>query len=281
MHPFITMLASKRVSPVQTTGWGVPQTSGLPEIDDYVSGDLVEPIQAENQYSETLVRLPGLPCCYLFESLDPVERSRDYYVLPPDRPLLGCLQRLDKLHPDFDLALEAMARAVPDSLFVYVEENLPALTATYLDRLARTAPMARERVLMLARMDRFDFLALGGCLDVMLDPFHFGSGITLYETIHAGTPVVSLEGDFLRSRYVAAAYRLMEVEDPPVAATPAEYVERAVALMKDPQRREFLLQEIAAKAKARLYDRLDVVRGFEAFATSAVAQARERQGQAG
>ena len=248
MHPFITMLASKRVSPVQTTGWGVPQTSGLPEIDDYVSGDLVEPIQAENQYSETLVRLPGLPCCYLFESLDPVERSRDYYVLPPDRPLLGCLQRLDKLHPEFDLALEAMARAVPDSLFVYVEENLPALTATYLDRLARTAPMARERVLMLARMDRRDFLALGRCLDVMLDPFHFGSGITLYETIHA---------------------------------TPAEYVERAVALMKDPQRREFLLQEIAAKAKARLYDRLDVVRGFEAFATSAVAQARERQGQAG
>jgi len=141
--------------------------------------------------------------------------------------------------------------------------------------------MARERVLMLARMDRCDFLALGGCLDVMLDPFHFGSGITLYETIHAGTPVVSLEGNFLRSRYVAAAYRLMEVEDPPVAATPAEYVERAVALMKDPQRREHLRQEIAAKAKARLYDRLDYVRGFEAFAISAVAQARERQGQAG
>ena len=51
--------------------------------------------------------------------------------------------------------------------------------------------------------------------------------------------------------------------------------------MQDPQRRELLRQEIAAKAKARLYDRLDYVRGFEDFALKAVAQARcdqEREG---
>jgi len=281
MHPFLTMLATRRSAPVQATGWGVPQTSGLPGIDYYLSGDLVEPPEAQEHYSETLVRLPGLPCCYRSEAIEPLERERDYYLLPPQMPLWGCLHRLEKFHPDFDLALEAIARAVPDSLFVFVEEDVPALTSLYLDRLARTAPMARERVLMLARMDRLDFLALAGCLDVLLDPFHFGSGITLYETIHSGTPVVTLEGRFLRSRFVAAAYRLMEVEDPPVAATPAEYVERAVALMKDPQRRGLLRQEIAAKAKARLYDRRDYVRGFEDFATSAVAQARGHNGWAG
>jgi predicted O-linked N-acetylglucosamine transferase (SPINDLY family) len=129
----------------------------------------------------------------------------------------------------------------------------------------------RERVVMLGRMNRAEFLALAGCLDVLLDPFHFGSGITLYETLHGGTPVVTLEGRFLRSRFVAAAYRLMGVVDPPVAGTPAEYVERAVALMKDPQRRAELRQEIALKARAKLYDRLDYVRGFEAFAKRAVA----------
>jgi predicted O-linked N-acetylglucosamine transferase (SPINDLY family) len=116
---------------------------------------------------------------------------------------------------------------------------------------------------------------------VLLDPFHFGSGITLYETIHTGTPVVTLEGRFLRSRFVAAAYRLMEVTNPPVAANPEAYVELAVALMQDPQRRELLRQEIAAKAKARLYDRLDYVRGFEDFALKAVAQARCDQDRGG
>jgi predicted O-linked N-acetylglucosamine transferase (SPINDLY family) len=58
-------------------------------------------------------------------------------------------------------------------------------------------------------------------------------------------------------------------------------VELAVALMQDRQRRELLRQEIAAKAKARLYDRLDYVRGFEDFARAAVAQARNGEGQGG
>jgi len=281
MHPFATMLATRRAAPVQATGWGVPQTSGLPGIEYYVSGDLVEPPEAQEHYSETLVRLPGLPCCYRSEAIEPLERDRNYYFLPPDRALWGCLHRLEKLHPDFDLALEAIARAVPDSLFVFVEEDVPSLTSLYLDRLARSAPTAREQVVMLSRMDWPDFLALAGCLDVLLDPFHFGSGITLYETIHTGTPVVTLEGRFLRSRFVAAAYRLIEVEDPPVAATPAAYVELAVALMQDPQRRELLRQEIAAKAKARLYDRFDYVRGFEDFALAAVAQARSGEGRSG
>jgi protein O-GlcNAc transferase len=281
MHPFATMLATRRAAPVQATGWGVPQTSGLPGIEYYVSGDLVEPPEAQEHYSETLVRLPGLPCCYRSEAIEPLERDRNYYFLPPDRPLWGCLHRLEKLHPDFDLALEVIARAIPDSLFVFVEEDIPSLTSLYLDRLACSAPTAREQVVMLSRMDWPDFLALAGCLDVLLDPFHFGSGITLYETIHTGTPVVTLEGRFLRSRFVAAAYRLIEVEGPPVAATPAEYVEVAVALMQDPQRRELLRQEIAAKAKARLYDRLDYVRGFEDFALAAVAQARRGEGRSG
>jgi hypothetical protein len=73
--------------------------------------------------------------------------------------------------------------------------------------LERRAPLVRERLLILSRLSRQEFLALAGCLDVLLDPFHFGSGVTLSETFHTGTPVVSLEGRFLRGRFVAAANR--------------------------------------------------------------------------
>jgi protein O-GlcNAc transferase len=271
MHPFTTMLAAQRLAPVQATGWGLPQTSGLPTIDYYVSGELVEPPGAEELYSEKLVCLSGLPCCYLSESLEANTLPRDYFLLPPDLPLWGCLQRLEKYPPDFDATLEAIARAVPEALFVFVEEKVPSLTAFFLQRLEHSAPAVRERVVMLGRMNRAEYMALAGCVDVLLDPFHFGSGITLYETLHGGTPVVTLEGRFLRSRFVAAAYRLIGVVDPPVAGTPAEYVERAVALMKDPQQCAELRQEIALKARAKLYDRLDYVRGFEAFAQQAVA----------
>ena len=282
MHPFLTMLAARRSAPVQATGWGVPQTSGLPTVDYYVSGELVEPEQAEHTYTETLVRLPGLPSCYLSENLAAlVERAgaptppeglgRDYFLLPPDRPLWGILHRFEKLTPEFDPVLEELAREVPEALFVMVEDKLTSLTARFLARLERTAPAARERLLLLGRMQRSEFLALGGCLDVLLDPFPFGSGITLYETIHSGTPVVTLEGRFLRSRFVAGAYRLMGVEQAPVAHSPEEYAAVAAGLMRDPERRAKLRAEIAAGARAHLYDRLDYVRGFERFAREAVA----------
>ncbi|MFN5163032.1 MAG: tetratricopeptide repeat protein [Cyanobacteriota bacterium] len=283
MHPFLTMLAARRSAPVQATGWGVPQTSGLPTVDYYVSGELVEPEQAEHTYVETLVRLPGLPCCYLSENLAamaetagapaPLGLSRDYFLLPPDRPLWGILHRFEKLTPEFDPVLEELARAVPESLFVMVEDKLPSLTARFLERLERTAPATRERLLLLGRMQRSEFLSLGGCLDVLLDPFPFGSGITLYETIHTGTPVVTLEGRFLRSRFVAGAYRLMGVEQAPVAHSPEQYAAVAVELMRDPERRGRLRAEIAAGARAHLYDRRDYVRGFERFAREAVAAA--------
>lgn len=279
MHPFVTMLAAQRSAPVQVTGWGVPQTSGLPTIDHYISGDAVEPEGAGAHYSEQLVRLPGLPCCYLRESIEAVQHSRDYFLLPPDVPLWGCLQRLEKLPPDFDPALEAIATAVPEGLFVFVEENLPRLTGLFLERLERQAPQLRQRVVVLGRMSRRDYHGLAGCLDLLLDPFHFGSGITLYETLHAGIPVVSLEGRFLRSRFVAGAYREMGIADPPVASTVEGYVQTAVALMRDPERRQRLRRQIAERSKDRLYDRLDYVRGFEAFAKRAVAEAGARVGE--
>jgi predicted O-linked N-acetylglucosamine transferase (SPINDLY family) len=55
-----TQLASLRLAPVQMNAWGHPDTSGLPTIDYYLSADCFEPENAQENYSETLVRLPNL-----------------------------------------------------------------------------------------------------------------------------------------------------------------------------------------------------------------------------
>lgn len=270
MHPNATMLASRRLAPLQITGWGLPCTSGLPTIDAYISGAAVEPPQAQEHYSEALIRLPGLPCCYLSDNIRPEPLPRDWFLLPPEEPLFGCLQPFQKFHPDFDAVLEALARQVPEAWFVLVEDRITSLSAIYLDRLAETAPRARERIVLLARMELPQYQALAACLDVLLDPLHFSSGISFYESIHAGTPTVTLEGRFLRNRFVAGAYRLMGIEDPPIAHSIDDYVALATGLMRDPDRRERLRREIREKAWSRLYDRLDYVRGFEDFALEAL-----------
>ncbi len=278
MHPTVTMLACHRAAPVQVTGWGVPQTSGLATIDYYISGERVEMPDSDVQYSENLVRLPGLPCCYLSENLESATHGRDYFFLPEEVPLFGCLQSFSKLHPDFDGILEKIAQRVPEAWFVFVEAEVTSYTKIFLDRIASSAPTLAERLILLSRMERQEFISLAGCLDVLLDPPYFGSGVTLYETIHTGTPIVSLEGDFLRSRFVAGAYRQMGLERAPVARSFDDYSDLAVSLVRDPKGLAALRTQISQQARLCLYDRQDVVAAFGEFAIKAIAKATGEQG---
>jgi protein O-GlcNAc transferase len=272
MHPRITQLASRRYAPLQVTGWGVPQTSGLPTIDAYLSSDLVEPEEAQDHYSEELIRLPGLPCCYLSDAIIDNSYNRDYFFLPPSEVLLGCLQSLEKIHPDFDDLLEQLAHRAPEAWFVFVESNTTSHTEVFLDRLARSAPSVRARLILLGRMTRAEYIGLSGCVDLLLDTIYFGSGVTLFETIYSGTPIVTLEGQFLRSRMVSAAYKQIGVSSPPIARTPEEYVALAAQLVHVPKIRTSLREEIRDKARTKLYDRMEVVRGFENFVLESIGR---------
>jgi len=275
MHPFATMLACQRIAPLQLAGWGVPQTSGLSSIDFYVSAALAEPPHADSHYTEQLIRLPGPPCCFLSDNLERPEHSRDYFFLPPDQLLLGCLQTIWKLPPDFDLLLAGIAARVPEAWFVFVEGEITSHTQIFLDRLQRSAPAVAARLILLSRMQRHEFIALAGCLDLLLDPPYFSSGVTMFECLHTGTPIVGLEGEFLRSRILAAAYRWIGLQSPPLAADTEAYVETAVRLCADPAARQRLRREIGTRAKRRLYDRLEGVEAFADFASDRVERLRQ------
>ncbi len=165
---------------------------------------------------------------------------------------------------------------MPEAWFVFIEAEITSYTQIFLNRIAISAPTLAERLILLSRMGRQEFISLAGCLDVLLDPPYFGSGVTLYETIHTGTPIVTLEGDFLRSRFVAGAYRLMGLKRPPIAHSVAAYSDWAVALVEDPAALAEHRRTIAERAHQCLYDRQDVVEAFADFALKAIAQAREK-----
>src|SRR3569833_1063972 len=61
--PATCALAALRLAPLQIAGWGHPVTTGLPTIDLFVSGELLEGPDAERHYREKLIRLPGTGVC--------------------------------------------------------------------------------------------------------------------------------------------------------------------------------------------------------------------------
>ena len=49
-------LAFARLAPVQCVTWGHPDTTGIPNMDYFISSDLIEADGAEKHYSETLYK---------------------------------------------------------------------------------------------------------------------------------------------------------------------------------------------------------------------------------
>ena len=57
MDPLTYFLAFSRLAPVQCTTWGHPVTTGIPNMDYYISSENAEPSNAQAHYSESLVLL--------------------------------------------------------------------------------------------------------------------------------------------------------------------------------------------------------------------------------
>jgi predicted O-linked N-acetylglucosamine transferase (SPINDLY family) len=267
-------LALERHAPIQVTTWGHPDTSGMPNVDYFLSSDLIEPPDADKDYRERLIRLSRLPACYARPSGAP-QAPRSAFGLPEDTTLYGCPQSLFKIHPEFDAVLAQIVAADPESRIVMVQARNPAWMEVLRTRWRTEHPHLPDKVLFLPRMSPPTFLAHLGLIDVLLDPPHFGSGNTLYEAMFHGTPIVTWPGAHMRGRIVEGAYRQMEVATAPIAATLEAYAQVAVELGRDVIRRRSLREDLRSRAAERLFSDLGAVRDLEAFLTAAM-QAHRR-----
>lgn len=267
------LLAHSRLAPVQATAWGHPDTTGLPSMDYFVSSAMVEPENADNLYSERLIRLNRLPCVYNPALPRLVGQTRQDLGLPSSGALYGCPQSLFKLHPDFDQILADIARGDPEGKIVLPEGNTPIWTECLRERWADRHPVLLEHVQFLPNLRYDDFLAFLNEVDVLLDPPHFGAGSTMYEAMILGTPVVTWPGALMRGRFVASAYRQMRLDSAPIANTLDDYARIALALGKNPKKRMALRAALKQGARKHLFMDLSVARDYEQFFHAAVISA--------
>lgn len=265
-------LAYARLAPVQCAGSGHPDTSGIPAVDYYLSDVDLDAPDAEEHYTEQLVRLDHFPFCFDPPRLPDQPRSRADFGLEEDKHLYVCGQTLFKIHPEFDALLGALLRADPDGRVVLFHGMQPSWTELLLRRLRRAIPHELDRVQFLPRQTNAGFLQVLQVCDVLLDTIHFSGGTSSFEAFSAGTPIVTLPGPYLRSRVTYACYRKMGIEEC-IASDPADYVRIAVRLGTDPEYRAALRGRILA-AKDVLYDNLAGVRALERFFIEAVERGR-------
>lgn len=226
-------LPMHRLAPIQSTTWGWPVTSGLSQMDFFVSSGLLETTESDSHYSERLIRLAHLPTYYLRPPTMSNAPTRSQYGLPEQATLYFCSQNLRKVHPDFDQLVAEILRQDRNGQLLLIEDLYPEITQRLRQRFQATLPDLLPRVRFLPRLSEAEFRDLNHLADVVLDTVHYGGGAnTTYDAVAMGAPVVTWPGRFQRGRFAAGAYQQMGVNDF-VAHTAQEYVAKALRLGAD------------------------------------------------
>lgn len=217
-----------RLAPVQFSSWGVLMTSGIANLDYYLSSRLVEAEGAESHYSEKLLQAENLLVYCPEPRLKAGGATRADLGLPTGK-LYVCLQNPLKFSQHFLMALQQILDRDGEAQLVLLASDLPWVQ----DRLTH---MLRQRGLLRQRVHWIyppipygRFLDLFALADVVLDTRECSGGQTCDDALLMGVPVVSFPGSSCRSRVTLGRLKLLELDECLVDNWPA-YAERACEL---------------------------------------------------
>ena len=275
MHGETFALASLRLAPVQVSGWGHPTTTGLANVDYFVSSREMEPANAAEHYREKLVTLGGLGTWYgTPAAAEAAERAE--FGLPGDATLYLVPQSLFKIHPDNDAVLAEVVARDPRGKLVFFAAPFEAINTAFKARLERALGghglRPGDRAIFLEYMTHARYLRVNRCCDVMLDTLHWSGGNTSLDAIACALPVVTLPGALMRGRQSAAMLGLLGLDEL-VASDAGAYVEKALELGRDAGRRLAVAERMRGSRSA-LFERDEPIRELEAFLARAIGDAR-------
>ena len=238
------MIFSQRPAPVQVTWLGFAGSVGGRAADYIIADQVVIPPGAERHYSEKPVRLP---VCYQVNDSDrklsqaPMRRA-DFGI--PDDTMLFCnFNQTAKITPPALDLWAAIMREVPNSviwLWALYPEATKALRGHFADR-----GIGDDRLHFGASLPDAEHLSRYALCDLFLDSFPYCGHATASNALFGGAPLLTLPGATFASRVSASLLTALGMTEL-IALSPADYVAKAVALARAPERRRALKAALAA-----------------------------------
>ena len=254
MDPFTYFLAFARLAPVQAAFYGHPDTTGIGNIDYFISHQGCEPANAADHYREKLVCIPSdATYTYFKKNTALIEQSKNITVDLPSGTRYFCPQTLMKIHPDFDATLTKILREDPKATILLAEGEEPVWKKALARRLAKTLGDDCSRVVFLPLMSLAQYLATLRAVDVVLDLPYFSGGGSSFDAIAAQAPVAVWEGEFMRGRQTATLYRQMGIEGC-IAHSERDYVRIAIDLANDRSLHDHLKDQLGQRGDAVFED---------------------------
>lgn len=205
-------LACMRLAPVQFSSWGNPQTTGLPQIDYFLSAEVFEPqvqkcsaleVSSHPVYSEKLALIAGFPSCYSVyrgsvEAFDASDFGLDWGC-----KLLLCAGSAFKYVFDFAEMYADLAASLDDVQLVFFAEDSPIFMQVRQQLIVafeRRGMASAGKLVFCPWLSRAQYHYLMQRSYLLLDTLGFSGFNTVIQAVDAGLPVVTLRADLLRGR---------------------------------------------------------------------------------
>ncbi|WP_315798926.1 tetratricopeptide repeat protein [Bradyrhizobium sp. SZCCHNRI3043] len=194
-------LFARKPAPVQVTAWGSGTGTGLPTIDYFLADPVTVPETVRHLFAEQIHDLPAVITTEALPDIapTPLPMLRNGFVS------FGVFNRLDKISDPALIVWTRIMQQLPDSRIVIKSSSLddPLLRDRLLARFAAQG-VAPERVVCLGWSTRERQIAQFAEVDISLDPFPQNGGVSTWESLQAGVPVIARLGRSAASRAAAA-----------------------------------------------------------------------------
>ena len=185
-------VVARRPAPVQLSGWGYTPGPGIAGIDGLLTSQLVVPANERWLFPEQLL---DLPCAQYHQHPGGAPDPGPLPCQVNGFLTLGCLNRVEKIGPGVCKAWADILRVLDRARLVLMDASFgdPAVPTALRDQFTRLG-IAPHRVEFLPRRPFHDYLIAHQSIDLALDPWPHSGGLTTFDALWMGVPVVTLRG---------------------------------------------------------------------------------------
>ena len=226
-----------RPAPVQISGIGYINTTGMSAIDYFLSDEICIPkgdAAAEIGFTEQILRLPHSHLCYVPEEIrampeagyEPPLRKNGYITF-------GSFNNFAKVTDEILLLWRGILEAVRGSKLV-IKGKIASIDSGIHFAKKRLSILNYDLGRVEFRPYSPDYLEQYRDIDIALDTAPYNGGLTTCEALYMGVPVISLRGRTHGSRFGASILTNAGVREL-IVENDINYVRRAVQLAESPK----------------------------------------------
>jgi predicted O-linked N-acetylglucosamine transferase (SPINDLY family) len=223
---------ARKPASIQVCAWGYATSTGMKSMDYFFADNVIVPPEEKDLYVEDVVYLPNVVTHYCPEDKPAVA---ELPALTNGYITFGSFNRLAKISEDAFRLWVRVLQAVPNSRMVLKISELGDIgVQEWALKNFEAGGITRDRIIFLDKKPWYYHMGDFSQIDLGLDPYPHGGGVSTLESLCQGVPVITLKWPTIVGRLSTSILTTLGMTDW-VAETQDDYVSIAVEKAKDLQ----------------------------------------------